>query len=390
MLFPDGAKDIKVGDLVCIVVESKADVAAFANYQAGDTPAAVLTTPPPAPEAAAPAAAPAASAGNFPPYEVVTLPALSPTMETGSIVAWEIAVGDEIIDGESLIAEIETDKATITFEATGMEGFVAKILRKEGEKDIKLGDPLFIIVEEKSMIEKFTDFTIDSIAPVSAAPGVVEAVAPVAPVAPIAAATTTSSPVASGDRVFISPFAKKIASEQGIDVSQLAGSGTGPSGRVRANDVRNYTPAPVAAPVAAAAAVSASTAAPVTSAGLNEYTDIDLTNMRKTIAKRLSESKNTIPHYYLTRTIRMDDIMSLRKDLNNFSDTKISLNDFIIKAASLALMKIPEANSAWMGDYIRQYNVVDMSVAVATPNGLLTPIIFDSHTKVLYTAQIKG
>ena len=111
--------------------------------------------------------------------------------------------------------------------------------------------------------------------------------------------------------------------------------------------------------------------------------DIDLTNMRKTIAKRLLESKNSIPHDYLTRTIRMNEVMELRRELNTFSDTKISVNDFIIKAASLALLKVPECNSSWMGDFIRQYNVVDMSVAVATPNGLLTPIIFDSHAKVL-------
>ena len=104
--------------------------------------------------------------------------------------------------------------------------------------------------------------------------------------------------------------------------------------------------------------------------------------MRKTIAKRLLESKNSIPHYYLTRTINMNNITALRKQLNAISDTKISVNDFIIKAASLACMKVPECNSSWQGDFIRQYNVVDMSVAVATPNGLITPIVTDSHSKV--------
>ena len=261
--------------------------------------------PPPAP---APAAPSPAAAGKYPPYEVVTLPALSPTMEAGAIVAWEIRVGDEIIDGESAIAEIETDKATITFEATGMEGFVAKLLRNEGDKDIKLGEPLLILVEEASMVEKFSDFTIDAIAAAPAAPtGIPPPQAAAAAPAPVAApvASTTAQ---TGDRVFISPFAKKIATAQGIEIGQLAGSGTGPSGRVRADDVRNFKPA--AAPVAAAAPAASAPAA----ASTGEYTDIDLTNMRKTIAKRLLESKNSIPHYYLTRTIRMNNIINLRKD----------------------------------------------------------------------------
>lgn len=138
-----------------------------------------------------------------------------------------------------------------------------------------------------------------------------------------------------------------------------------------------------AAPAAPAAAAAPVAAAPVsTPAEFGEYTDLDLTNMRKTIAKRLLESKNSIPHYYLTRTINMNNITALRKQLNAISDTKISVNDFIIKAASLACMKVPECNSSWQGDFIRQYNVVDMSVAVATPNGLITPIVTDSHSKV--------
>jgi len=168
-----------------------------------------------------------------------------------------------------------------------------------------------------------------------------------------------------------------LASEKNVPLNQLSGSG--PGGRIIANDVNTYVPS--AAPVAASAP-----AAPVSApAGLGaaDFTDLDLTNMRKTIAARLSESKNSIPHYYLTRTVRTDAINDLRKQLNQISDVKISVNDFIIKAASLACMKVPEANSAWMGDTIRQYNVVDMSVAVATPNGLITPIVFDSHSKGL-------
>merc|ERR1712227_611643 len=358
ILKPEGSKDIKVGEMVCVVVEEEGDVAAFKDFKAGDAPAA---------------GAPAAS--NYPSHEVITLPALSPTMETGSIIAWGIKVGDEVIEGETAIAEIETDKATITFEATGIEGYVAAILYEEGAKDIKLGEPLFIVVEEESDVPKFKDFTLASVS----AGG-----APAA--APAAAAAAVAVPVVqTGDRLKASPYAKKLASEKNVPLNQLAGSG--PGGRIVANDVNSYVPsaAPAAAPAQAAAAAPVSAPAGL---GAGDFTDLDLTNMRKTIASRLCESKNSIPHYYLTRTIRTDAINELRGQLNQISDVKISVNDFIIKAASLACLKVPEANSAWMGDTIRQYNVVDMSVAVATPNGLITPIVFDSHTKGL--AQISS
>lgn len=383
IIAPDGTKDIQVGHNVCIVVENEEDVAAFKNW----TPDQAVSTPPPAAAPSAPAstqAPPAAQpAGNWPDHEVIALPALSPTMESGTLSSWGIAVGDEIIEGETAIAEIETDKAVVTFEATGIEGYVAKIFRAEGDKDIKLGEPLFIVVEEKEDVAKFADFTIADASgagasPVAAAP----AAAAAAPVA--AAAAVTGAAVASGDRVFISPLAKKIAGEQGINVDQLAGTGTGPKGRVVAADVKNFTPAAAAAPVAAAPSPVAAASAPAASvASTGEYTAIDVTNMRRTIAKRLTESKNTIPHYYLTRAINMDNVLQLRKELNSISDSKISVNDFIIKAASLACLKVPECNSAWMGDTIRQYNVVDMCVAVATPTGLMTPIVVDAHAKGL-------
>jgi len=383
IIAPDGTKDIQVGHNVCIVVENEEDVAAFKNW----TPDQAISTPSPAAAPSAPAstqAPPAAQpAGNWPDHEVIALPALSPTMESGTLSSWGIAVGDEIIEGETAIAEIETDKAVVTFEATGIEGYVAKIFRAEGDKDIKLGEPLFIVVEEKEDVAKFADFTIADASgagasPVAAAP----AAAAAAPVA--AAAAVTGAAVASGDRVFISPLAKKIAGEQGINVDQLAGTGTGPKGRVVAADVKNFTPAAAAAPVAAAPSPVAAASAPAASvASTGEYTAIDVTNMRRTIAKRLTASKNTIPHYYLTRAINMDNVLQLRKELNSISDSKISVNDFIIKAASLACLKVPECNSAWMGDTIRQYNVVDMCVAVATPTGLMTPIVVDAHAKGL-------
>merc|ERR1712235_63953 len=220
---------------------------------------------------------------------------------------------------------------------------------KKAQK-IKLGEPLFIVVEEESDVPKFKDFTLASVsaggAPAAAAPAGAVVAAPV---------------VQTGDRLKASPYAKKLASEKNVPLNQLAGSG--PGGRIVADDVNSYVPSatPAAAPAQAAAAAPVSAPAGL---GAGDFTDLDLTDMRKTIASRLCESKNSIPHYYLTRTIRTDAINELRGQLNQISDVKISVNDFIIKAASLACLKVPEANSAWMGDTIRQYNVVDMSVAV--------------------------
>merc|ERR1711990_510859 len=365
ILKPEGSKDIKVGEMVCVVVEEEGDIAAFKDFKVGDASETATPAAPAAPSTPPPAAAAAPAASNYPSHEV--------------------------IEGETAIAEIETDKATITFEATGIEGYVAAILYEEGAKDIKLGEPLFIVVEEESDVPKFKDFTLASVsaggapaaAPVAAAAAPASVAAPAAGV--VVAAAVAAPVVQTGDRLKASPYAKKLASEKNVPLNQLAGSG--PGGRIVANDVNPYVPsaAPAAAPVQAAAAAPVSAPAGL---GAGDFTDLDLTNMRKTIASRLCESKNSIPHYYLTRTIRTDAINELRGQLNQISDVKISVNDFIIKAASLACLKVPEANSAWMGDTIRQYNVVDMSVAVATPNGLITPIVFDSHTKGL--AQISS
>ena len=261
--------------MVCVVVEEEGDVAAFKDFKVGDSapaaaaaaPAPAASTPPPAP--AAPSA-PAAS--SYPAHEIIPLPALSPTMETGSIVEWGIKVGDEVVEGETAIAEIETDKATITFEATGIEGFVAAILYPEGTKDIKLGEPLFVIVEDEADVAKFADFNLSSVgqaqaAPAAAAPAqAAPAAAAAAPVA--AAAATTAAAVATGDRLKASPYAKKLAGEKNVPLNQV--SGTGPGGRIIANDVNTFVPAAAAAPVQAtkaAAPKAAAAAAPAVSSG---------------------------------------------------------------------------------------------------------------------------
>merc|ERR1719394_2102313 len=240
ILKPEGSKDIKVGEMVCVVVEEEGDIAAFKDFKVGDAPAAAAP--------AATPAAPAPAASNYPSHEVITLPALSPTMETGSIIAWGIKVGDEVIEGETAIAEIETDKATITFEATGIEGYVAAILYEEGAKDIKLGEPLFIVVEEESDVPKFKDFTLASVssggapaaAPVAAAATPAAVAAPAAAAGVAAAAAVAAPVVQTGDRLKASPYAKKLASEKNVPLNQLAGSG--PGGRIVANDVNSYVP----------------------------------------------------------------------------------------------------------------------------------------------------
>ncbi|ELU09274.1 hypothetical protein CAPTEDRAFT_46900, partial [Capitella teleta] len=197
------------------------------------------------------------------------------------------------------------------------------------------------------------------------------------------APTPTPAP-SGGARVFASPLARSLAAQKGFDLSQITGSG--PDGRIRAEDVEKFVPQ-ATAPAAPAAAPAAAAPAPMATAvpGAN-YMDIPLTSVRQVIAKRLLESKTTIPHYYLSIDVQMDDLLKLRSELNSMlkkEEIKLSVNDFIIKAAALSCRKVPEANSSWQDSFIRQFNTVDMSIAVATDNGLITPIVFQADRKGL-------
>lgn len=321
------------------------------------------------------------SSKDLPSHTKVTLPALSPTMEMGTIVSWEKQEGDALNEGD-LMAQIETDKATMEFE-TPEEGFLAKIILPAGSKDVPIGKLLCIIVENKEDVDSFKDFVAGEEAspavekPAEAAvPQPPPPQGPSAPTPPPPSVTPASSPpsppsVAPGGRVFASPLAKKMAQEKGIDLASLQGSG--PGGRVVAQDVS------VTMPAAAAAAPT-----PVFVPGA-EFTDFPLTNVRKVIAKRLLESKQTIPHYYLSVDIRMDDLLDVRKQLNSDLDGahKLSVNDFVLKACALACKRVPEANSSWMSDFIRQHHNVDISVAVSAESGLITPIVFNADRKGL-------
>ncbi|CAL1538722.1 unnamed protein product [Lymnaea stagnalis] len=330
------------------------------------------------------------SSGSLPHHVKVVLPALSPTMESGTIVSWQKKEGDKVSEGD-LLADIETDKATMGFESSE-EGYLAKIFIPEGTKDVRLGKLMCIIVSSEADIAAFKDYVAsasDDQPPQGSGP----AAAPPPPPSPTpevkasapAPSPTKLTPPASvppapasstGTRVFATPLAKTLAAEKGVDLRSVAGSG--PDGQIRANDILSARPA-----AAAATGLSAPSAATSTS-----FTDLPLSNIRQVvIAKRLTLSKQTIPHYYLNTDVNVDKILSIRKDLNAALEkrklNKISVNDFIIKASALACKKVPEANSAWMGDFIRQYSTVDVSIAVATDNGLITPIVFNAETKGL-------
>ncbi|XP_048418335.2 dihydrolipoyllysine-residue acetyltransferase component of pyruvate dehydrogenase complex, mitochondrial [Stegostoma tigrinum] len=376
ILMPAGTRDVPLGTIICITVDKPEDIDAFKDY----TPEAAAASGPPPPAAAATpsttSSPPKAPGSSYPPHMKIALPALSPTMTVGTIQRWEKKVGEKLLEGD-LIAEVETDKATIGFEVME-EGYLAKILIPEGTRDVPLGTTLCIIVEKESDISAFADYVETGVADIKPQP------TPPIPPAPVAqqpaAAPTVSPPVKPRDpksRVFASPLAKKLAADKGIDLKQV--KGTGPDGQIRKKDVDSFVPSMVApTPTPAAPGV-----APVPT---GTFTDIPLSNIRKVIAQRLMQSKQTIPHYYLSIDVNMDNILELRKQLNEevkSKNIKLSVNDFLIKASALACLKIPEVNSSWLDTFIRQNHVVDVSVAVSTAAGLITPIVFNAHIKGL-------
>lgn len=346
---------------------------------------------------------------SYPEHELVRLPNLSPTMEVGTLVSWEKEEGERIEEGE-VLATIETDKSTMEME-TPEEGYLAKILVSSGTKDIPVNQLIAIIVSEEDDIAAFKDITDEASISASEEPAAPEPAkeepAPAAPAAPAPAAPAAQPaappplpPVSATERVFASPLAKRVAMEKGVDINVVPG--TGPRGRITVEDVEAFKkqqgvvalpppppppqPAPVApTPVITPTPTFVAPPPPPPPPAHAAYTDLELTNMRKTIAKRLTESKQNIPHYYLSVEVVMDEVLALRQELNKDSDGKfkLSVNDFIIKASALSLLNVPECNSQWMENFIRQFNNVDISVAVSTEGGLITPIVFDADKKGL-------
>ena len=295
------------------------------------------------------------------PIEIL-MPALSPTMEEGTLTKWLVKEGDIVSSGD-LLAEIETDKATMEFEAVD-EGVISKIMIAEGTEGVKVNAVIAVLLEDG---ESAGDISASAATP---------AAAPAAPAAK------------DGNRVFASPLARRIAADKGIDLKTMSGSG--PRGRIVKADVEGASAAPAAvsaaAPTAAAMPASASAEAVAKMYADREYTEISLNGMRKTIAARLTEAKQTVPHFYLRRDINLDALLSFRGELNKqlaARDVKLSINDFIIKACALALQSVPDANAVWAGDRVFNLKPSDVAVAVAIEGGLFTPVLKDAEVKSL-------
>ena len=308
----------------------------------------------------------------------IKMPALSPTMEEGTLAKWLVKVGDKVSSGD-IMAEIETDKATMEFEAVD-EGVITAIEVPEGAEGVKVGTVIAMLTSEDEVAR--TAPAADVAAKTEPAEAAKPAIAvpvdapPVPNIAPPPAETAT----VTGDRIIASPLAKRIAAERGIDLSTVKGSG--PNGRIVRADVEGGEPVPATTTEAPTTASSAPNAA-VSDVGI-PYESEKLNNIRKTIARRLTEAKQTIPHIYLTVDVRLDALIKLRGELNKALEAdgiKLSVNDLLIKALAKALLRVPKCNVSFAGDQLLKYARADISVAVAAPSGLITPIIVDAGTK---------
>ena len=322
------------------------------------------------------------------------MPALSPTMEEGTLAKWLVKEGDEVKSGD-ILAEIETDKATMEFEAVD-EGKIAKILVPEGTDGVKVGAPIAIMAgegEDASVAAPKADTAAPS--PPKAPPEPKADATPKAappPQAPVETPPASPQPAVSpapaeGDRVKASPLARRLAQAQNIDLKSIQGSG--PGGRIVRADVDAAAgKAPAAAPTAQPTSAGSAPAGHLVMPGPMEqaipHEEVKLSNIRKTIARRLTEAKQQVPHIYLTVDIQLDALLKLRTELNaglEARGVKLSVNDLLIKALAQSLIEVPECNVAFAGDHMLKYSRADISVAVSIPAGLITPIIANADTK---------
>jgi pyruvate dehydrogenase E2 component (dihydrolipoamide acetyltransferase) len=314
------------------------------------------------------------------PIEIL-MPALSPTMTEGNLAKWLKKEGDEVHSGD-VLAEIETDKATMEVEAVD-DGKIGKILVPEGAQGIKVNEPIAVLLGEDEDASALQNFTADHPKPTPAGPPPAAESAQSAP--PVAA---TPEPESGNGRIFASPLARRMAQQAGLDLGAIRGSG--PQGRVVKSDIEAaLSPGRVAfAPPPARPATAPQPAEPVPAApplskervaalaGNPPYTEHPLNAMRRVIARRLTESKQTVPHFYLTTDCEIDTLLKIRSELNAKSDAyRISVNDFVIRAAALALRQVPAANASWSDDAILLWDTADIAVAVALDDGLITPIV---------------
>ena len=387
---------LQVNDLLAILGSPGEDVTALVAKHTGGSAAAtapvVAESKPAVQEVAAPVPAAKASAPTVDVSaleEVVLMPRLSDTMTEGVIASWQKKVGDTVKKGE-VLAEIETDKATMELESY-KNGKLLYQGAKAGEK-IQVNDLLCIIGEDGFDV----DAVLKAIQNPSAAPAVAVETKEEVKSTPAVAAAPVATPVAQAavvneGRILASPLAKKVAAEKGIDLKYVQGSGD--NGRIVKEDVDNYKPA-----AAAPAAAQAPAAAPAPSAkpayvesGVVSFDEVPVSQMRKVIARRLSESLFTAPHFYLTMSIDMDAAIAARAKINEYAKAKISFNDLVLKATAVALKQHPKVNSSWLGDKIRVNYHVNIGVAVAIEDGLLVPVVRFADTKSLsqINAEVK-
>ncbi len=367
----DGAP---VDALLAIIGEQGEDISGLLNGGASAPEKEEETQPEPQKEAAATSSVPTPSSGGAIPegVEIVTMPRLSDTMEEGTVASWLKKVGDTIEEGD-ILAEIETDKATMEFESF-YSGTLLHIGIQEGE-----GAPvdalLAIIGPEGTDVQSVLSAgtaTVESISTTAGQPAVAGKEA--APEVKETAVTAT----ADGSRIFVSPLARKIAMEKGIDLARV--KGTGDNGRIIKRDVEEFTPQPSTVEVPAVPTVEASAAPAAVSpmqlpVGEEHSEEVKNSTMRKVIAKRLAESKFSAPHYYLTIEVDMENAKASRVQINNLPDTKVSFNDMVMKACAMALKKHPQVNTTWNGDTTRYNHHIHMGVAVAVDEGLVVPVL---------------
>ena len=334
----------------------------------------------------------------------VLMPALSPTMTEGNLAKWHKAEGDSVESGD-VIAEIETDKATMEVEAVD-DGIIGKILVAEGTQNVAVNDLIAVLLEEgenDNDIEAFLKGGENSsVASVSSVkPSVENASSAPAPAkqmqAPKPAVTEKpkSSGQVAGSRLFVSPLARRIAADKGIDLAQV--QGTGPRGRIVKADIEGFGGGAATGASASQVGSSAVAVQPTGNQKVNDfgmvYTDIPNNNIKKITAQRLQESKQQVPHFYLTIECRIDELLRTRKAMNEAAngEYKLSVNDFVVKAVANALKAYPAANVSWTDEAVRQYVHSDISVAVSTPNGLITPIVKQAEQKGLkeISAEVK-
>ncbi|QKX03810.1 pyruvate dehydrogenase complex dihydrolipoamide acetyltransferase [Aquimarina sp. TRL1] len=352
-----------VDQLLAIIGDEGEDISSLLK---GGTPAAETT---PVEEKAAEVATPAPTGASVPEgVEIITMPRLSDTMEEGTVATWLKKVGDAVSEGD-ILAEIETDKATMEFESF-YEGTLLHIGIEEG-KTAPVDSLLAIIGPAGTDVSAIKEGGVPSQAtPVTTSTEEKKEVV-------AAAETVVADTSASGGRIFASPLAKKIAADKGIDLSKI--KGTGENGRVVKRDVESYTPSQTVekttAPKEAENNTAVSGIQAYTPAGEERFEEVKNSQMRKTIAKRLSESKFTAPHYYLTIEVDMEHAIASRKNINQLPDTKVSFNDMVVKACAMALRKHPQVNTQWTNTATKYAKHISIGVAVAVADGLVVPVL---------------